>query len=116
MESEEFIRLTTFLSFIANSLLAQCPEAFDEMAEFVIKEQNFKYIDPNLLSKDELASLGCDEIQSGLWILPIFMYPFLQSTFVGGYHDSPSTPTIVDKHRKDPNQVRTMLPYGVYKF
>ncbi|QGH72815.1 MAG: hypothetical protein [Podoviridae sp. ctLUJ1] len=116
MQSEEFTRLTVFLSFIANNLLSQCPEAYDQMVGFIVSEPNFAYIDPNLLTKEELASLGADEIQSGLWILPIFMYPFLQNKFAGGYYDSPSTPTIVCKHRRDPKQVHTMLPYGVFKF
>lgn len=130
-QSEGNMKLTTFelaqkiLVIVANKA-AQCAvyevwsgdfckESITETIDSVKKDENFKPIDPNDFTVDELKKLGgCewDEEFENLILIPIWMLPFLADEFEGATLDGEKT--LIKLETRDNDNRFGCLAYGVY--
>ena len=89
----------------------------EELTGVVDKLKNsswFKPINPNSLSMAELKDLGFKPwTESGLMLIPLWLFPFLTETFVGGCIIG-SGVTVYNTSKIDKDSRCGCIAYGVY--
>ena len=131
IKSEKNMKLTTFelaqrlLVTVANKATQCavyngwngdfCKESITETIDSIKKDENFKPIDPNVFTVDELKKLGgCewDEEFNNLILIPIWMLPFLADEFAAAGLDGVNQ---IYKREEIDNDCRFgCLAYGVF--
>ena len=91
-------------------------ERIKEIPGVFSKSKYFRKVDPNEMTKDQLVNLGFQrwDDESGLLLIPLYVYPFLKDEIIGG-SISDICARLIKVSEIDLDHRFGCLAYGVFK-
>ena len=91
-------------------------ERIKEITDVFSKSEYFRKVDPNEMTKEQLVDLGFQkwDEESGLMLIPLYVYPFLKDEIVCG-SISDKEASLIKVSDIDTDHRFGCLAYGVFK-